>query len=65
MLPASTSYFFRKEREPRTHNIAERRRANDNFERIQFVCWLAGRYGVGRLVGIIRDKYVELLFGRQ
>jgi hypothetical protein len=56
MLPASTSYFFRKEREPRTHNIAERRRANDNFERIQFVCWLAGRYGVGRLVGIIRDK---------
>ena len=37
MFPASKVCFFLNERDPRTHNIAERSRAKDIFERSQFV----------------------------
>jgi hypothetical protein len=37
MFPASKVSFFLNERDPRTHNIAERSRTKDIFERSQFV----------------------------
>ena len=43
MFPVSKVCFFLNERDPRTHNIAERSRAKDIFERSQFVV-IPGRY---------------------
>jgi hypothetical protein len=37
MFPASKVCFFLNERHPRTHNIAERSRAKDIFERSQLI----------------------------
>ncbi len=37
IFPASKVCFFLNERDPRTHNIAERSRTKDIFERSQFV----------------------------